>query len=98
MPSNLEGSSSNPPLHNSQGNATPPSRSPSVSLVDEKDGEIACWKCAYQDVLAENTNKTMLKRKISESLPISTVSFDLTSYHSKSEDSGMWNTKAGLTF
>jgi len=27
-----------------------------------------------------------------------TVSFDLTSYHSKSEDSGMRNTKAGLTF
>jgi hypothetical protein len=63
MPSNLEGSSSNPPPRNSRGNATSPSRSPSVSLVDEKDEEIARWKRAYHDALAEKTNKNDAEKK-----------------------------------
>lgn len=55
-PSNREGSSSNPPPCIS-------TRSPSVSLVDEKDEEIARWKRAYHDALAEKTNKNDAEKK-----------------------------------
>jgi len=54
-PSNHERCSSNPP-HG-------PSRLSSVSLEDEKDEEIACWKRAYHDALAEKTNKDDAEKK-----------------------------------
>jgi hypothetical protein len=57
MPSNHECSSSESnPLHG-------PSRSRSVSLEDEKDEEIACWKRAYHDALTEKNNKDNVEKK-----------------------------------
>ena len=54
-PSDHEHSSSNPP-HG-------PFRLPSRSLDDEKDEEIARWKRAYHDALAEKTNKDDAEKK-----------------------------------
>jgi len=63
MPSNSEHSSSGPAHSNSRENATAPSQLPSVSLEDEKDEEIAHWKHAYHDTLAEKTNKKDTEKK-----------------------------------
>ena len=98
MPSNSECSSSGPSHSNSRENATALSWLPSVSLEDEKDEEIARWKRAYHDALAEKSNKKDAEKKNPWVTPSQAISFDLTSKHSKSEDSGTWNTKACLTF
>jgi len=54
-PSNHECSGSNPP-HD-------PSGSPSGSLEDGKEEEIARWKRAYHDALTEKTNKDNVEKK-----------------------------------
>jgi len=63
MPSNSERSNSGPAHGNSRENATALSRLPSVSLEDEKDEEIARWKRAYHDALAEKTNEKDTEKK-----------------------------------